>query len=86
MNEPHSPHRQPFNITNVNNCTVMLLDHSNQIQIDKVKNSKVFVGPCCESVFIRDCRDCVFTVACKQLRTRDCVNCVFNLYVACASW
>ena len=37
-------------------------------------------GPSCESVFIRDCSNCVITVACKQLRTRDCVDCVFYLY------
>lgn len=33
-----------------------------------------------ESVFVRECSDCVFTIACKQLRTRDCHNCTFFLY------
>jgi len=33
-----------------------------------------------QSIFVRDCTDCVFTIACKQLRTRDCKNCTFYLY------
>lgn len=42
--------------------------------------SHVFIGPSCESVFLRDCCNCTFTVACKQLRTRDCHECRVNLY------
>ena len=72
------------------------LDHSDQVQVDVLKNCQVFIGPSCESVFIRDCEgallllhrrlligrvtDCVFTVACKQLRTRDCHRCTIFLY------
>jgi hypothetical protein len=44
------------------------------------RKSQVFIGPCSESVFVRDCSNCTFTVACKQLRVRDCADCVFNLY------
>jgi len=36
--------RQPFNLTNLDNCEVMLLDHSDQVQVDVVKNSKLFIG------------------------------------------
>lgn len=50
------------------------------MQIDNVTKSKIFIGACSESVFIRDCTDCTFTVACKQLRTRDCSNCTIYLY------
>lgn len=38
------------------------------------------MGACCSSVFVRNCSNCTFTVACKQLRTRDCVDCTFYLY------
>jgi len=31
-------------------------------------------------VFIRDCVDCTFTIACKQLRVRDCSHCKVYLY------
>jgi protein XRP2 len=33
-----------------------------------------------ESVFIRNCSSCEFTIACKQLRTRDCHDCTVFLY------
>jgi len=71
---------QPFNLENLTDCEVRLMDHSEQIQVDDVNRCKVMIGPSCESVFIRNCSDCVFTVACKQLRTRDCHRCTFFLY------
>ncbi|CAB1109815.1 unnamed protein product [Ectocarpus sp. CCAP 1310/34] len=40
----------------------------------------VFIAACVDSVFVRNCTGCVFTVACKQLRTRDCEDCEFRLY------
>eukprot|EP01029_Cantina_marsupialis_P009391 TRINITY_DN218_c5_g1_i1.p1 TRINITY_DN218_c5_g1~~TRINITY_DN218_c5_g1_i1.p1 ORF type:complete len:874 (+),score=245.68 TRINITY_DN218_c5_g1_i1:123-2624(+) len=72
---------QPFNIENVKSSEICLLDHSATVQIDLLQDCKVFVGPCMESVFIRDCKNCTFTIACKQLRTRDCENCTIRLYV-----
>ena len=39
-----------------------------------------FIAASAESVFVRDCSDCVFTLAAKQLRTRDCKNCKVFLY------
>jgi len=71
---------QGFEIENVKNCTIMVLDNSEQVQIDAVEDSKIFIGACCSSVFIRDCKNCTFTVACKQLRTRDCDNIEINLF------
>lgn len=41
---------------------------------------RVFIAACVDSVFVRNCVGCVFTVACKQLRTRDCTDCEFRLY------
>ena len=36
--------RQPFNVTTLDGCEVMLLDHMDQVQVDDVKNSKLFIG------------------------------------------
>ena len=71
---------QPFNLEELEDCQVLLLDHSDQLQVDYLKRCKLFIGPSSESVFVRDCEDCTFTIACKQLRTRDCKNCTFYLY------
>ncbi|OQR84125.1 hypothetical protein ACHHYP_13870 [Achlya hypogyna] len=71
---------QPFDLADLENCQVLLLDHCDQVQIDNLVNCRVFIGPSSESVFVRNCTNCVFTVACKQLRTRDCSQCHLFLY------
>lgn len=85
---PASPHTkgvgstdgQPFDIADCKNATLLVLDNTDQVQIDNVEGSRIFVAASSESIFVRDCTNCVFTIACKQLRTRDCKNCTFYLY------
>ncbi|GAB9477222.1 hypothetical protein Gpo141_00014284 [Globisporangium polare] len=71
---------QPFDLSDLSDCEVLLLDQCDQVQVDNLTNCRVFIGPCSESVFVRNCTNCIFTVACKQLRTRDSVQCSFYLY------
>ncbi len=71
---------QPFELEQLSNCEILLLDHSETIQADFLQNCRVFIAASEESVFLRDCSDCAFTVACKQLRTRDCHNCKIFLH------
>ena len=71
---------QPFDIMDIKNSTIVLMDHMDQVQIDNVDNCKILIGASSESVFVREAKDCIFTIACKQLRTRDCINCTFHLY------
>ena len=77
---PGSVSGQPFNIVKCSNSTLAVLDYCDQVQIDDVTKSRIFIGASSESIFIRDCKNCTFTVACKQLRTRDCTNCTIYLY------
>ncbi len=77
---PGSVQGQPFNIANCHNCTILILDNCDQIQIDDCTNTKIFIGACSESIFTRDCKNCTLTIACKQLRTRDCKDCTYYLY------
>ncbi|GMH65290.1 hypothetical protein TrLO_g12538 [Triparma laevis f. longispina] len=77
---PGSTQGQPFDIADCDNCTLEVLDNTDMVQIDAVTNSKVFIAGSGESVFVRNCENTTFTLACKQLRTRDCVNCKFYLY------
>lgn len=69
-----------FDLYNLKRCTAMLLDHCEEVKIDCLENCKIFIGPCCSSVFVRDCKNCEFTIACKQLRTRSCTDCKVHLY------
>mmetsp|Transcript_12092 Transcript_12092/g.15937 ORF Transcript_12092/g.15937 Transcript_12092/m.15937 type:complete len:505 (-) Transcript_12092:443-1957(-) len=71
---------EPFDIMDLKDCTVIVPDHTNQIQVDCLTNCRMFVGACEESFFLRDCKNCVVYVCCKQLRTRGCENCTIYLY------
>ncbi|ETV95431.1 hypothetical protein H310_11301 [Aphanomyces invadans] len=71
---------QPFDVADLENCQVYLLDHSDQVQVDNLVNCRVYIGPSSESVFVRNCTNCFFTIACKQLRTRDCSSIQVSLY------
>lgn len=56
------------------------MDNVEQVQIDQVKNSRIFIGACASSIFIRDCVNCVFYTASRQLRLRDVTNSSFYIY------
>jgi hypothetical protein len=71
---------QAFNLLRLEDCEVQLLDHCDAMHVEGLKRCKVFIAASCESVFLRDCHDCQFTMACKQLRTRDCTDCDVSLY------
>jgi len=78
--EPGQINGQPFDICGLKDCEVVLADFCDQVQIDDCVNCKIFVGACSESVFARNCSDCEFYVACKQLRLRECFRTSFSLY------
>ena len=69
-----------FMIKDLENCTVMLLDHTAQITVDRCKNTKFYIGPIKASIFFRDCSDCEITVSCSQFRCRDLTNSKLWLY------
>ena len=71
---------QQFDIGDCENCTLVIMDHCEQVQIDMLKNCRVFVGACASSVFIRNCENCVFYTSCRQLRLREVVNSTFYIY------
>merc|ERR1712139_711977 len=51
-----------------------------QVFADDLTNCKVYIGACGADVFIRNCTNCTFTIACKQLRMRDCSHDKIYLY------
>lgn len=77
---PGSIDGQTFDIAECENSTLVVLDHTEQIQIDQTKNCKIFIGACASSIFIRNCNDCTFYTCCRQLRLREVVNCTFHIY------
>jgi len=81
---PFPPHRVPgsidgqmYDIADCEDTELVVMDHCEQVQIDQCKNSKIFVGACESSMFIRNCDNCTFYIACRQLRLREVTNCKF---------
>ena len=55
-------------------CTICVLDVTEQVQVADCRNCRVIVGPCVGSVFLLDCVGCTFSIAARQLRLRDVVD------------
>lgn len=54
---------QPFSIADCSGVTIALCDHSETVQVDRVARCRIFIAASCESVFLRNCSDCVITLA-----------------------
>ena len=70
---------QMFDIGDCENSTLIIMDNCEQVQIDMVKNCRIFVGACASSIFIRNCENCVFYTCCRQLRLRDVISSTFYI-------
>ena len=87
VNEPEPLIKKPgeidgqvFNIADCENSTLVVADHSEQVQIDKCKNCRIMIGACASSIFIRDCEGCTFYTVCRQLRLRTVTQSKFYIY------
>ena len=63
---------QEFQMSDLEGCTVRILDVADRIICTSLTNCNIFIAPCMETVVLRKCTDCTFTVACKDLRLTDC--------------
>lgn len=77
---PGSIEGQMFDIGDCSNSTLVVLDHSEQVQIDNLDNCRVWISACASSIFIRNCKNCTFYTCCRQLRLRDVVDSKFYTF------
>lgn len=61
-------------------CEVYVCDRQDCADASELKRCLVLIGPCQGPVQVHGCEDCIFWMACQQLRTRDCKRCTFHLY------
>lgn len=80
MKAPNSIKEQVFNMKDLVECTVYILDISATIYIDNCVDCRFYVAPVTGSFYLRDSRNCVCSVACKQMRVKNCTNATFFLY------
>uniref|UniRef100_A0A023EQD5 Putative tubulin folding cofactor c n=1 Tax=Aedes albopictus TaxID=7160 RepID=A0A023EQD5_AEDAL len=72
---------QTVTATNLTDCIVRLKGHSGSLQFSKLQNCLVICGPTSRSIFLDDCTNCKFVVACQQLRCHRSKNCDLYLKV-----
>jgi hypothetical protein len=65
-------------LTNLVGCTVKLVGSPSTLHMASLHNCRIMCGPVATSVFIDDCADCTFFVACQQLRIHNTKRC--NVY------
>eukprot|EP00929_Paragymnodinium_shiwhaense_P040072 TRINITY_DN2094_c0_g1_i1.p1 TRINITY_DN2094_c0_g1~~TRINITY_DN2094_c0_g1_i1.p1 ORF type:complete len:2323 (+),score=731.23 TRINITY_DN2094_c0_g1_i1:122-7090(+) len=82
VRKPGSLEGQMLNLDGVEDSEVYICDVTAQVFVDFCKRSTLLIAPCESSIFVRDCEDCVFYIACRQLRTNNCSRCTFYLYSA----
>jgi hypothetical protein len=80
IKSPGSIDGQMFDIADCKNSTLVVLDQTEQVQIDVLENCRVFLGACTSSIFIRNCKNCVFYTCCRQLRLREVTDSTFYIY------
>ena len=71
----------PFELHELQNCEVLLLDYSEMVQIEDLVDCRVFIGACSGTVLVRHCEGCSFTVACESLQIHNCDSCTFSCAV-----
>ena len=79
---PGSINGQQFMVEDCADATIFLLDHMAQLTVDNCTNTILVTGPVEGSVFLRDCTNCCFVVACQQLRLRNCTDCKILLFAS----
>ena len=80
IRRPGDVNGMDFTISNCTNSTLIIMDHTEQIQIDDVSHCSIFIGACSSSIFIRNCTECTFFVCCRQLRLREVKSCRLHVY------
>ena len=80
IKQPGDVNGQVFDIANCENSTLVVADCCEQVQIDDVINCKIFIGACSSSIFIRNCKNCIFYTCGRQLRLRDVTDSIFYVH------
>lgn len=68
-------------ISNLVDCFVYIYGYPSALRVQNVTNTEVYCGPVSRSIFITDCSDSIFHLACQQLRVHATVSTNFFIHV-----
>jgi len=63
-------------------CDLFIMDHTAAVYVDECTDSRIRIGPVAGFCYVRNCSDCIISVACQQFRAKDCKNLIVFLYSA----
>ena len=69
-----------FLIDGCKDCTIIIEDHTAQVQIDYCENCVIFLAPVNGPCFIRNSKNITLKLVCQQLRTREIEDCDVLIY------
>jgi hypothetical protein len=62
-------------------CTFRLFGTPSTVHIRNLVDCVIMCGPVSSSIFVSDCKNCTFVIACQQLRTHSTTKSKFYLHV-----
>lgn len=68
-------------LSQLENCCVRLAGGGKAMRVDNLRRCRVVCGPTAGSIFVDNCQDCVFVVACQQLRIHTTHRSTFYIHV-----
>ncbi|XP_068089090.1 tubulin-specific chaperone C [Hyperolius riggenbachi] len=68
-------------LTQLRDCTVTLPGSPATLHIRDLSGCRVLSGPVSSSIFVDNCRNCVFAFPCQQLRTHSTTDSQFYIHV-----
>ena len=74
LKEDSEIHQKDVSLARLTDCTIKLFGAPSTVHMKNLKNCKVFCGPVSSSIFVSDCQNCLFVIACQQLRTHSTLN------------
>lgn len=63
------------------NCEIRLEGMPSTLHMSQLAHCKIYTGPVKSSIFVEECKDCLFVFACQQLRTHKTTDTDIYLYV-----
>lgn len=72
---------QDVGLYRLKDCEVRLFGCPSTVHMSGLQLCRIFCGPVKTSIFIDNCRECTFVVACQQLRCHTTTDCDFYLHV-----
>ncbi|XP_054264907.1 tubulin-specific chaperone C-like isoform X1 [Macrosteles quadrilineatus] len=73
--------KQDLELKNLDNCTVHLHGNPSTTHISNATRCTILSGPASTSVFVENCQECVFVIACQQLRIHSTTKSKFYIHV-----